>query len=116
MNGLDLTNPSFLVSLFVGGALLAAASSAYQIFGSDTDGEINPKAVLRDGLLGIIFTAMAWTFIPESMKSVSSSIAGGVSSVTDSLESSGGTILSGGGSGGSGSGGGPDLQIGPARF
>ena len=97
MNGLDLTNPSFLVSLFVGGALLAVASSAYQIFGSDTDGEVNPKAVLRDGLLGIV---------------------GGVSSVTDTLESSGGAILSGGGIGGIGGsgGGGPDLQIGPARF
>jgi hypothetical protein len=113
MNGLDLTNPSFLVSLFIGGALLALASSAYQIFGSDTDGEVNPKAVLRDGLLGIIFTAMAWTLIPESMNSVSSSIVGGVSSVTDTLEHTGGAILSGGGSG---SGGGPDLQIGPARF
>lgn len=113
MDGLDLTNPSFLVSLFVGGAILAAASSAYQIFGSDTDGEVNPKAVLRDGLLGIIFTAMAWTFIPESMKSVTSRVVVGVSSATDSLESAGGTILSG--AGGSGVGG-PDLQIGPARF
>lgn len=107
MNGLDMTNPGFLISLFVGGAILAAASSAYQIFGSDTDGEVNPKAVLRDGLLGVIFTAMAWTFIPESMKSMTSSVASGVSSATDTLESSGGALLSGGG---------PDLQIGPARF
>lgn len=108
MDGLDLTNPMFLVSLVLGAGLLVAASAAYQVYGPDAEGQIKPKAILRDGLLGGIFAAMAWTLVPESMKSVTESISTTIgSATTTAVESASSSI---------GLGGGPDLQIGPARF
>lgn len=108
MDSVELTNPMFLVSLVLGAGFLVAASAAYQIYGPDSEGHIKPKALLRDGLLGSIFAAMAWTLIPESMKSVTESISSTIgSATTTAVESASSSI---------GLGGGPDLQVGPARF
>lgn len=108
MNGLDFTSPMFLVSLVLGAGFLVAASAAYQVFGPDTEGQIKPKALVRDGLLGGIFAAMAWTLLPESMKSVTESISSTIGSVTTTAVESASSSI--------GLGGGPDLQVGPARF
>ena len=70
MDGIEFTNPMFLVSLVLGAGFLVAASAAYQIYGPDAEGEVKPKALLRDGLLGGIFAAMAWTLVPESMNAM----------------------------------------------
>jgi hypothetical protein len=97
-------NPMFLLSLIIGAAVLAGISSAYQVYGPETEGHVKPKAVLRDGILGAIFTAMAWTLVPESMKNVTESVTTTVASATTSAVS----VAPGLGD--------YDLQIGPARF
>lgn len=97
-------NPMFMLSLLIGAVLLAGISSAYQVYGPESEGEIKPKAVMRDGILGAIFTAMAWTLIPDSMKHVTESVTSSVATVATSAVS----VAPGLGD--------YDLQIGPARF
>jgi hypothetical protein len=100
-------NPMVFATVVVGAIFLAGVSSLYQLYGPESEKIVKPKAVLRDGILGAIFTAMAWAFVPESMKGVAdslsstlptvSSMSGGVSkSVHFTPEF--------------------DVQIGPARF
>ena len=94
-----------MISCLIGAAILAAASVAFQMFGdkdNETKPEINPKAVMRDGILGAIFTAMAWTLIPESMESVTESVT---QTVAHSVPTSSSFPIQD-----------FDLQIGPARF
>jgi hypothetical protein len=97
-------NPMFLISLLIGAAILAGISGAYQIYGPESEGHVKPKAVMRDGILGAIFTAMAWTLVPDSMKQVTESVTSSVATVATSAVS----ISPGLGD--------YDLQIGPARF
>ncbi len=107
MDGLDLTNSTFLVSLVIGAVALAVISGAFQMYtGDDEDGPrtIKPKAVVRDGILGAIFTAMAWTLVPDSMKNMTESLG---STVTAAAASTVGSV------GGASE---FDLQVGPARF
>ncbi len=78
------------------------------MYGPDSEGQIKPKALLRDGLLGGIFAAMAWTLVPESMKGLTQSISSTIgSATTTAVETASSSI---------GLGGGPDLQVGPPRF
>lgn len=108
MDSVELTSPMFLASLVLGAILLVASSASYQLYGPDSEGQLKPKALLRDGLLGGIFAAMAWTLVPESMKSVTQSISSIIgSATTTAVESATSSI---------GLGGGPDLQVGPVRF
>jgi hypothetical protein len=108
MDSVELTNPMFLASLVLGACLLVASSAAYQMYGPDSEGQIKPKALLRDGLLGGIFAAMAWTLVPESMKGLTQSISSTIgSATTTAVETASSSI---------GLGGGPDLQVGPPRF
>lgn len=108
MDSVELTNPMFLASLVLGAVLLVASSAAYQMYGPDSEGQIKPKALLRDGLLGGIFAAMAWTLVPESMKGITESISSTIgSATTTAVETASSSI---------GLGGGPDLQVGPPRF
>jgi hypothetical protein len=108
---LDLTNPSMWVSIVLGALVLSGVSAFLQSQHEDAKaGEpLNPKGVIRDGLLGAIFTAMAWTLVPESMDSLTKTVQSTVSSAASSATTA--VAKSGGGSG-------PDidLQIGPARF
>jgi hypothetical protein len=97
-------NPMFFVSLLIGAAILAGISSAYQVYGPESEGQVKPKAVMRDGILGAIFTAMAWTLVPDSMKSVTESVTSTVATAATSAVS----VAPGLGD--------YDLQIGPARF
>ena len=105
MDSFQLTNPIFLTSLFIGATILALASGAFQLYGGDEeDGPrtVKPKAVVRDGILGAIFTAMAWTLVPDSMKSMTESLGSSVTAAAASTVSSAIPDF--------------DLQVGPARF
>jgi hypothetical protein len=107
MDNFDLSNPTFLTSLVIGAVILAAASGAFQMYtGEEGEGTraIKPKAVIRDGILGAIFTAMAWTLVPDSMKHVSESLSSTVTAAASAAKP-----LAGGASD-------FDLQIGPPRF
>jgi Na+-driven multidrug efflux pump len=105
-----MSSPIFWVSLCVGGIALAAISYGFQI-GQD-DGEsrpLNVKGLVRDTLLGIIFTAMAWTFIPDYMQTLTSSVSSTISSTATAaaaVKSEGGGSISND----------IDVQVGPPRF
>jgi hypothetical protein len=101
-------NPYFFASVVLGGILLAAISAGFQYMNEENNKQIKLKAVLRDGILGIIFTAMAWSFFPDTMTDLSNSVTTKVSSATaESVKS----VSSGGGGGFE-----YDIQVGPARF
>ena len=113
MEGLDVyTNPMFWVSLLVGGIALAAISYGFQMAQDEGQGkEMNVKGLVRDTILGSIFTAMAWTFVPEFMKSITQSATSAVSTVStvgssavSSLSSATSAITD------------VDVQVGPPRF
>lgn len=99
-------NPYFFASVVIGGILLAAISAGFQYMNEENNKQIKPKAVLRDGILGIIFTAMAWSFFPDTMTDLSNSVTTKVSAATVETVKS----VS------SGSGLEYDIQVGPARF
>jgi hypothetical protein len=67
-------NPNVLLTLLLGAVFLAGVSTVYQLYGPEAEGAVKPKAVVRDGLLGAIFTGMAWTFVPESMDGAAKSL------------------------------------------
>jgi hypothetical protein len=90
-------DPKFFISIVVGALVLAGISGAYQKYGPESSGDVKPKAILRDGILGAIFTAMAWTFVPESMKGLTSAVVSTATSTTSSISDY-------------------DIQVGPARF
>jgi hypothetical protein len=109
----DLTNPTMWLSMLIGAAVLAAVSAFLQSQHEDAKpgDPLNTKAVARDAILGAIFTAMAWTLVPESMKSltdsVSSSVTSAATTVTNVASEATKKVSSGADI---------DLQIGPARF
>jgi hypothetical protein len=59
---------------------------------------------VRDGILGGIFVAMAWTLIPESMTTLSDKVTSSVAAVTSTATSSVSKASE------------FELQIGPPRF
>ena len=103
-------NPMVFATVVVGAIFLAGVSSLYQLYGPETEGTVKPKAILRDGILGAIFTAMAWTFVPESMKGVAESLSSTMSTVATVPSITGGASKSVSFA--------PDfdIQVGPARF
>ena len=107
MDNFDLSNPTFLTSLLVGAVVLAAISGAFQMYtGEESEGAhaIKPKAVVRDGILGAIFTAMAWTLVPDSMKQMSESLSSTVTAAAATASSAASNAPD------------FDLQVGPPRF
>jgi hypothetical protein len=102
---LDLSKTSLWISIFIGAILAAAASAGFQKYGSDEESsEINIKGVVRDAILGGIFVAMAWTFVPDSMTTITETVTSTVTSATVATASkiSKGTEV--------------DVQVGPASF
>jgi hypothetical protein len=102
---LDLTNISMWVSILIGAILLAGISAFLQSQHEDAPSELNPKGIVRDGILGGIFTAMAWTLVPESMQSIASSVT---TSVTSSVPVTVAKAVTAAAD--------VDLQVGPASF
>ena len=101
---LDLTNISMWVSILIGAALLAGISAFLQSQHEDASPELNPKGIIRDAILGGIFTAMAWTLVPESMQSIASTVTTSVSSVSAPAVKAVSAAAD------------VDLQVGPASF
>jgi len=117
MDGLELTNPMFWVSIVLGGVIIAAVSYGFQLAQEDPEAkELNVKGLVRDLLLGGIFTTMAWTLVPDTMKTITNSISS--FSSTTSLT----PVQIGSGSSTTGTAptqtlpGDVDIQVGPARF
>jgi len=106
---LDLTSGKLWISILIGAIVLAAVSAGFQKAQATEEEELNIKGILRDGILGGIFVAMAWTLVPESMSTLSDSVSTTVSSAATKVATPITRPLSGGG---------PDidLQVGPARF
>lgn len=106
----DLANPSLWVSMLVGAALLASVSAFLQSQHEDAkEGQtLNHKALVRDGLLGAIFTAMAWTLVPESMQTLTSTVSTAASTAATTVTITAASAASAAGD--------IDLQIGPAKF
>ena len=102
---LDLSKTSLWISIFIGAALAAAASAGFQKYGSDEESsDVNIKGIVRDAILGGIFVAMAWTFVPDSMTSITETVSSTVASATTATTS---TVSKSSDF---------DVQVGPASF
>ena len=95
---MDYLKPGFLISLFVGGALIAACSLGQQMYNKTPEESLRMRAVFRDFVLGAFLSATLYTFLPESIDTFVSS---GPQFFTKNLEGGGSDI---------------ELQTGPARF
>jgi len=125
MDGLELTNPMFWVSIVLGGIIVAAVSYGFQMAQDSeaTSKEFNVKGAIRDLLLGGIFTAMAWTLVPDTMKSITNSVSSSASSAVSSATNAVATATQSGGSTTTVApvttqtlSGDVDIQVGPPRF
>ena len=117
MEGVAYTNPLFWVTLAIGGAVLASVSAFFTYQQNKESPEQTPiktKGIVRDVLLGGIFTAMAWNLVPETMNSLTTSVQGGVTATTNALTTS--SVASNVANTVGGSFPDVDLQIGPASF
>lgn len=100
---LDLTNTMLWISVLLGGIVCAGLSAVVQGYTKEDDSQtFNLKGVMRDGILGGIFIAMAWTLIPDSMTTITEKVSSTVSSATISVSVPKTTDI--------------ELQIGPAHF
>ncbi len=100
------TKPSFWASLCAVGVAMAVLSAIVQ---SQTDEkEVKSKAVLRDGILGAIFTTIVWVLSPETMTTLTttaSSVVNEVSTATTAIAAKAEAVASE-----------LDVQVGPAKF
>jgi ascorbate-specific PTS system EIIC-type component UlaA len=78
---LDLSKTSLWISIIVGACIVAAASAGFQHYSSENNQPIKVKGVVRDAILGGIFVAILWTFVPESMVQITDNVTNTVSNV-----------------------------------
>ena len=110
------SSTSFWVSIFVVVIVSVGLSAVAQM--NMEEKEIRPKSLIRDGILGAIFTTIVWVMSPETMNSISSgvqSMVGGAKEATQTLGNTSSststtttTTYSIGGM--------DDVQVGPAKF
>jgi hypothetical protein len=101
---MEYLKPGFLISLLVGGALVAACSMGQQMYNKTPEESLRMRAVFRDFVIGAFLSATLYTFLPESV---------------DTFISSGSELFTKNPSGGSVStatSSDIELQTGPARF
>ncbi len=110
MEGIDFTHSGFWTTVLIGIVVVCIVNVILQ-YQNDPE-QINQKAILRDGILGGIFTAMAWTLAPETMESLASKVVSATKDSTHSVISSGSSFLESSSS----SLGEIDLHVGPPRF
>jgi len=115
MEAIPYTNPVFWATVLIGGLLLCALSASITYYqNKDTEEpKVNVKGLVRDTILGSIFTAMGWALVPESFESVAKTVSSSVSTTVSSVSTN--TLMKGGASLPS-LGGDFDLQVGPAMF
>jgi len=101
------TKPLFWLTVLIGGLLLCSLSGIITYYqNKDTDEpKVNLKGLMRDTILGSIFTAMGWTLVPESFESVANTVSSSVSTTVQNVTTN--TLVGGGDF---------DLQVGPAMF
>ncbi len=109
MDGLAFTHGGFWTTVVIGCVIVGIVNVILQ-YQNDPE-NINQKAILRDGILGGIFTAMAWTLAPETMESLASKIATTTKDTTSTILSGGSSFLESSSSFGE-----IDLHVGPPRF
>ena len=109
METIPYTNPVFWATVLIGGLLLCALSASITYYqNKDTEEpKVNVKGLVRDTILGSIFTAMGWALVPESFESVAKTVSSSVSSVSTNTLMKGGASLPSSDF---------DLQVGPAMF
>lgn len=103
MEGLAFTHSGFWSTVVIG-CVVVGIVNAFLQYQNDPE-NINQKAVLRDSILGGIFTAMAWTLAPETMESLAIKIATTTKDTTSSILNGSSSSL-----------GEIDLHVGPPRF
>jgi hypothetical protein len=102
---LDLTSGKLWLTVILGAVVLGAVSTGFHKANAEDSGEeLNVKGIVRDGILGGIFVAMAWTLIPESMTTLSDKVTSSVAAVATTATSSVSKASE------------FELQIGPPRF
>ena len=109
MEGLNLTHSGFWTTVIIGFLIVGVVNVLLQ-YQNDPE-QINQKAIVRDGILGAIFTAMAWTLAPETMESLASKVVSTTKDTTHSIISGGSSFLESSSSLGE-----IDLHVGPPRF
>jgi hypothetical protein len=109
METIPYTNPVFWATVLIGGLLLCALSASITYYqNKDTEEpKVNIKGLVRDTILGSIFTAMGWALVPESFESVAKTVTSSVSGVSTNTLMKGGAPLPSADF---------DLQVGPAMF
>ena len=109
METIPYTNPVFWATVLIGGLLLCSLSASITYYqNKDTEEpKVNIKGLVRDTILGSIFTAMGWALVPESFESVAKTVSSSVSSVSTNTLMKGGAPLPSADF---------DLQVGPAMF
>jgi sensor histidine kinase regulating citrate/malate metabolism len=98
--------PSFWVSILIS-CLLSIGVSAFIQLNTD-ENKIKNKALIRDGILGAIFTTIVWVMSPETMDSISSSAQNLIGGAKEAAQTLGSTTYKLGEE--------VDIQVGPAKF
>jgi hypothetical protein len=101
--------PSFWVSILVVCTLSVGASAFIQL--NTDEKQLKNKALVRDAILGAIFTTIVWVMSPETMTSIASSAQGLVGGAQEAAKTLGGTATYKLGEVSD-----VDVQVGPARF
>ena len=109
------SSTSFWVSIFVV-VIVSVGISAFIQMNTD-EHEIRPKSLIRDGILGSIFTTIVWVLSPETMNSISSGVQSMVGGAKEAAQTLGNTSSSSSSTSTTYSMGGmDDVQVGPAKF
>jgi hypothetical protein len=104
----DLFTPTAAIVLLLGASFIAGIGAAAN-YATQSDGNtINIKSVLRDFLIGVILTSLAWMFVPESFSSIGEMMESVASTIASPMG-----VSSGGGSSPTGD---LDLHVGPPSF
>jgi hypothetical protein len=96
--------PSFWISIVVVCILSVGASAFIQL--NTENKQLKNKALVRDAILGAIFTSIVWVMSPETMTSIANSTQGLVGGAQDAAKTLGTTYKLGD----------VDVQVGPAKF
>jgi ascorbate-specific PTS system EIIC-type component UlaA len=99
-----MSKTSLWISIIVGACIVAAASAGFQHYSSENNQPIKVKGVVRDAILGGIFVAILWTFVPESMLQITDNVTNTVSNVASTTTTAVTTSSD------------VDLQVGPPGF